>query len=413
MTRLFELYRNAFGGLSKPTWMLAAMMLINRSGAMVIPFLSVYLTEALHLNLKQAGIVLSLFGLGAMGGAFLGGWLTDRVGHFKVQLWSLIISGFLFFVLAQVTDYTLFAAGILLVSTVSECLRPANSSSVAYYAKPENLTRAYSLNRMAMNLGFSIGPALAGLLATISYQWLFMADGITCLAAGLFFYFYFRHQQGYRPEKNQPHAVLVKAPSPYQDSKFFLFALLCGIYALVFFQLLSTLPLYYRQVYKLSEANIGLLLALNGMIVFLSEMIVVYVAGNRFKLWQLIASGVFLIGVSFMILNLIEATGILILSMAILSFSEILAMPFMATIPVQRSTDQNRGAYIGLYNLAYSSAFILGPFLGTNIIAFWGFTTLWWGSGILSLLTTGAIYWLVKNMQQEKTRTESASRQVI
>ena len=74
---IFSLYRNAFAGLSRPAWMLAVVMLINRSGAMVVPFLSVYLTEHLHFSLKQAGLVLSLFGMGSLCGSFLGGYLTD------------------------------------------------------------------------------------------------------------------------------------------------------------------------------------------------------------------------------------------------------------------------------------------------------------------------------------------------
>jgi predicted MFS family arabinose efflux permease len=73
--------------------------------------------------------------------------------------------------------------------------------------------------------------------------------------------------------------------------------------------------------------------------------------------------------------------------MVLLSVAEILAMPFMATITVNRSGEHNRGAYMGLYSLSYSAAHILAPYLGTSVVANYGFYTLWWMAGIFSVLT--------------------------
>lgn len=402
MNQIFTLYRNAFGGLSKPAWALALVMLINRSGSMVVPFMSVYLTEALGFSLKRAGIILSLFGLGSMVGSYLGGWLTDRIGHFRVQFFSLVLGGIMFFVLMQLKQFEYLAAGIFILSILTESLRPANASSITHYANPENLTRAFSLNRMAINLGFSIGPVLAGLLATISYQLLFMADGVTCLLAGLFFYLYFRHRKGDNFRKLNKPETTIASVSPYQDFYFILFVVFTICFATVFFQFFSTLPLYYRQVYKLSEAQIGLLLGLNGFVVFSLEMIVEYVASTRFRFQILIISGVLLTGISLMLLNIFTGSWILIPSMVLLSVSEILVMPFLSTITVHRSDLQNRGAYMGFYSLAYSTAFILGPFLGTSIIAAYSFTTLWWLSGILSVFTGLGFYWVLQGMKVDE-----------
>src|SRR5688572_1976537 len=234
MSQVINLYRNAFGGLSQASWMLALIMFINRAGAMVVPFLSVYLTEAMGFKLKDAGIIMSLFGMGATCGAFLGGWLTDKIGHFKVQLSSLFLSSAMFLVVVQLKTFESIAVGIFILSLVAECLRPANSSSVAHYAKPENVTRAFSLNRMASNLGFSIGPALGGLLASIAYKWLFIGDAITCICAGILFYFYFRSRTGLKPkqtktsgeEQTDESPKPAKIRSPYVDLKFVLFAIL-------------------------------------------------------------------------------------------------------------------------------------------------------------------------------------------
>src|SRR5210317_1306806 len=120
MKRIVLLYKNAFGGLSRPAWMLSLVMLINRSGTMVLPFLGIYLKSSLGFTLEQTGVVLSCFGIGSMAGSFLGGWLTDRFGNFHVQFISLLLGGVIFLVLANVTAYIQLAFGILLLSVISE-----------------------------------------------------------------------------------------------------------------------------------------------------------------------------------------------------------------------------------------------------------------------------------------------------
>lgn len=395
MQTLFQLYRNAFGGLSKGAWMLAVVILINRSGTMVIPFLSIYLTSSLGFSLVETGWIMSMFGLGAIGGSFLGGWLTDRIGHFKVQFISLVGGGSMFFLLARVESFLPLAALIFFVSLVTEMLRPANAASVAFYAKPENVTRAFSLNRMAINLGFSLGPVLGGLLAAISYQWLFIADGITCISAGLVFFLYFRNKQGNEPRevhKTEP----VAERKAWQDVHYLWFVGLVICFAMLFFQIFSTWPLYHRQVFSLSEPEIGFLLGLNGVIVFLFEMILVYKIGERISIRKLLVFGTSLNALAFFLLAFFPDKPALYAAVVVISFAEIFAMPFMATYTVQRSGKKNRGAYMGLYSVAYSAAFVLAPLIGTNVIASLGFQTWWLIGGVFGLITSGGFYLLLR-----------------
>lgn len=409
MKRILLLYRNAFGGLSKPAWMMSVVMLINRSGSMVTPFLSLYVTDMLGYSLREAGIILSIYGMGSVCGSFLGGWLTDRIGHFKVQFVSLTVGGSLYFLLLNLRQFEYLAAGVFILSLVNDCLRPANSASIAHYAKPENMTRAFSLNRMAINLGFSVGPAVGGLLAALSYRWLFVADGLTCIAAGIFFFLYFRNQQGHRPPPKQQATLTVPAAavrSPYRDGYFLLFVLLCCSYAVMFFQLFSTMPLYWRREYDLPESQIGLLMALNGMIVFLLEMVLVYLIGERIKKQVLIATGLLFLGVSFVLLNMTQHLSVLYFSMLLLSISEIFAMPFMATITVERSNTVNRGAYMGLYTISYAAAHVIAPFVGTTIISVYSFATLWWATGVLAVLTAAGFYWVVQKLEGQRRQLQ-------
>ena len=99
LTRTINLYTRSFSGLSWPVWRLAMVTLINRSGTMVIPFLTVYLTTIRQFTLTDAGWVMSCFGAGSVLGTLLGGRLTDRLGYYYVQFWSLLLGGIMFFVL--------------------------------------------------------------------------------------------------------------------------------------------------------------------------------------------------------------------------------------------------------------------------------------------------------------------------
>lgn len=394
MKRIIQLYKNAFGGLSRPAWMLGVVMLINRSGTMVLPFLGIYLTSSLGFTLEQTGVILSCFGIGSMIGSFLGGWLTDKFGNFYIQFLSLVLGGVLFIILSAVEGYFQLAIGILILSAIAESFRPANAASVSFYAKPENVSRAFSLNRMAINLGFSIGPALGGLLAAISFKWLFIADGTTCIAAGLFFFFYFRgiHIQKRRNGEEKQNKPPVR--SVWKDWRFLAFTLFTSFFAILFFQLFMTLPLFYREVYQLSESMIGLLLAMNGIIVFSVEMVMVYLLGRAFRIENLMFTGLVLLALGFAVLNVVHAEYILFVGMALLSIAEIFAMPFMVTFVVQRSDLNNRGAYMGLYSFSFAVGHVFSPIMGTFIIEHYGFDILWWLSAIACVLV-GIGLWLI------------------
>lgn len=400
MKRFLDIYLDSYRGLSKPAWMLALVIFINRSGAMVLPFLGIYMTEALHFSLKEAGTVLSCFGLGAVTGSWLGGWLTDKVGHFKVQTVSLLLSVPMFCLLPLFKTVETLAVGIFILSVITDSFRPANSVSVAYYAKPENITRAFSLNRMAINLGFSIGPALGGLLAIISYSWLFYGNAIGAVLAGLLFFFYFRNRKGNENvlKKEADAAAEAKEVSPYRDKQFIWFNILTALYAICFFQLLSTLPLFYKEIHKLTEADIGILLAYSGFVVFALEMLLVHIAERKMTSAQVIILGTILCGLSFIMLVLPGKYLVLYVSMFVLCISEILVMPFVATVTVQRSGATNRGAYMGFGALAYSAAHIASPYLGTRVADFYGFDTLWIGTGVLTVFIALGFYVIMKKM---------------
>jgi predicted MFS family arabinose efflux permease len=394
MRRILQLYKNAFSGLTRSAWMLSVVMLINRSGTMVLPFLSIYLTSSLGFSLEQSGLILSCFGIGSMAGAFLGGWLTDKFGHFYVQFLSLVLGGVLFIILAYVDGYYQLATWHTYTEYRCRKLQACQLCISILLRKTRKCFTGIFTQSDGHQSRFFSRSCLGGLLAAISFKWLFIADGTTCILAGLFFFFYFRNVKGHEPKKQKKDPALPKSKSAWKDYGFLVFTLLTSCFAVLFFQLFTTLPLYYREVYSLSEGRIGLLLGLNGLVVFGMEMIMVYLLGRAFRIENLIFTGLVLIGVGFLVLNMVHAEYILFLGMIILSIAEIFAMPFMVTFVVQRSDLANRGAYMGLYSFAYAVGHVFSPIMGTFIIGRYGFDSLWWVSGFTAV-AVGLGFWFV------------------
>ncbi|SEK95953.1 MFS transporter [Parapedobacter koreensis] len=400
MKAFIRLYIDAYRGLSRPAWMLALVMLVNRTGAMVLPFLGIYMTQALNFTIREVGVVLACFGLGAVTGSWLGGWLTDRFGNFWVQTLSLLVSVPLFLVTPLFTSVETLAIVIYLLSVVTESFRPANSVSVARYARPENITRAFSLNRMAINLGFSIGPAMGGFLASISYHWIFYGNALGAFIAALIFIVFFAKRKGTVRHKSTDikTTASTRPQSPYRDRAFLLFSLLCCIYAICFFQLLSTLPLFYQKTHALDEKHVGILLGFSGFVVVVFEMLLVHIAERRLSYATSIFWGTALCAVSFAMLPMPTGYWVLYASIFLMSISEILAMPFMASVAVQRASRQTQGAYMGLNALAFSTAHVFSPFLGTRIADSYGFGLLWWSTSVVLVGVSIGLYVVVRKM---------------
>ncbi len=140
--RIASAYRAAFSGLPRAVWLLALANLVNRSGTMVLPFLSLYLTQSLGFTASQAGRMLSLYGLGTMVGSYLGGWLCDRIGAQRVQLLSFLATGAGFAAAVQLRSFAALAVAVTAISVVAEAFRPALFVAVAQHSSPQVRTRA-------------------------------------------------------------------------------------------------------------------------------------------------------------------------------------------------------------------------------------------------------------------------------
>ncbi len=403
LNKTIQLYVKSFAGLSREIWFLSLVTLINRSGTMVIPFLTLYLTTERQFSFTETSWVMACFGIGSVVGTMIGGRLTDKIGHYPVILFSLFLSGMVLFVLQQVHDLYAICAVIFVFTTIADSFRPASMVSVAVYSTPENRTRSISLVRLAINLGFALGPALGGLIAfNIGYDWLFWLDGITCMAAAVFFGWMFENQKAEPTEEEKKEEKISLEKSPYQDHSFLVFFVLLFLSASAFVLFFSAGPIYFRQILLMDEAQIGGILALNGLIIFAVEMPLVYLLQDKIPHLTLVAIGVALIGLSYLIYNVFFGWFFAaILALLAITFGEILNIPFANTFALSRANTSNRGKYMALYGNAYSLAHVLSPFIGLRIAEFYGFDSLWYLLAFICTLSALGFIFLQRHLATE------------
>ncbi len=355
LAKTLRLYKNAYAGLSRETWLLGLVILINRSGTMVLPFMSIYCTQKLHYSLAQAGIVMGMFGVGAIIGSQLSGRLTDKLGFYTIQVASLLLGGLMFFVVAELEQFYLLCAGVFVMSFFNESFRPANSAAIAHYSKPENRTRSYAVNRLAINLGFSVGAALGGFLAAKNYHLLFWVDGLTNIGAALLM---LRLLPPVKPVHHNEHSKeTVKGVSPFKDRSFIFFIIITFFFATCFLQLFGMHPVFLKTSWHLHETEIGLLMAMNGLLIVAVEMVLIHSLEHKKHALYFTRIGMLLLCAGFIVLNVLPASFLVAaFSMLLLTFGEIFCLPFMNTFWVNRTMANNRGRYAALYTTSWSAA---------------------------------------------------------
>ena len=388
MIALLNLYKQSFSNLQRNIWVLSLAMFVNRSGSMVLLFTSLYMTNELHFSIGDAGVVMSLYGIGSVLGSYLGGWLTDRYSYFNIMIGALLSSGLILLFLLMVHSMVGIAIIIFMYALTSDLFRPANSKAIAVYSDAKNRTRSVSLVRLAVNLGFTVGPAVGGFVALyLGYKWIFVIDAITTMGAAALLYFYLPRKHVETVPRN-PAILKDSSTSAYRDVTYLIFIFLVSLWGTCFFQIFASIPQYFSKVCNYDEGTIGLLLALNGFLVVLIEMPLMMKLESKTNIFPFIRIGALLLPVSFLVLFFGKAMMIwAILYTVIITFSEIFAMPFMMNFALSRPHAERQGQYAALYSISFGISNIAAPLIGLGIANKYGFNIMFLVLLFISMLT--------------------------
>ena len=387
LLNLISLYKSSFSNLEKNIWILSFASFINRSGSMVLLFTSLYLTKELYFSISQAGFIMSMYGIGSIIGSYLGGWLTDRINFFYLLVFSQVVSGLILLLMIVGKTALEISAIVFFYALVADVFRPANSTAIATFSNPANRTRSFSLVRLAVNLGFSVGPAVGGFVALhLGYHLLFVIDAVTSICAGIMLFFVLPKTNSLHQERKKDETK-VKSKSAYRDTEYLKFIFFVAIYGIIFFQIFASVPQFFSRELGYGEDLIGLLMAFNGLLVVLVEMPIVGILEKKNQNFKFIIWGVWCLPLCF--LFLLFGKGMLIWAVVytiVITLSEIFAMPFMMNYALSKPPKERQGQYSALYSIAYGIANIAAPSVGLGIADNYGFNAMFYVLIVISIL---------------------------
>ncbi len=368
------------GSLPREVWILFATNLVNRMGTMGLPFLVIYLTASRGFSPSDAGLVLSVYGLSALCTSPFAGRLSDAVGPIRVMKMSLFLSGIVLILFPMASSLTTIVGGTILWSVTGEAFRPASLAVITSVVPSERRRSAFSVNRLAINLGMSIGPAFGGFLLMYSYPLIFWVDGVTSLLAGVLVTFAMSHREivpvHSTPGMEGPDTHTSRGLLRDRRLVFFLLAIL-PIF-ITFFQHSSTVPLVFFEVLHQPPSAFGFLFTFNTVLIVLVEIpLNLAMAGWSHR--SVLAFGAILVGVGFGAMTFATGFWTVAGTVIIWTFGEMIFLPGASAYVGDIAPVRRQGAYMGAYQMIANASFAIGPWLGTSVYQRFGPTSLWVG----------------------------------
>lgn len=400
--------------LPRPVWTVCASTLVNRAGSMVLSFLVLYLTRERGFSPERAGFVLFLYGLGAICSAPLAGRLADRIGSVPLMRASLFASGAGLLLYPFARSHAAIFAVTFVLAMLTESFRPAAMAFFGEAVPTAQRKSAFAVYRLSINLGMAIGPAVGGLLATISFRWLFLADGATSLAAGLVLALSGLALPGPRRlvPANATTATRIRlSTAAHADPRFLFFLASVLPVTIVFFQHISSMPLFVVRDLGLSAATFGLLFSLNCLLIVVLE-VPLNAATAHWSHRRTLALGALLSGAGFGAMAFARGFPSLAATVVLWTFGEMLFFPASAAYATDAAPENRRGEYSGLYTMVFSLAFAIGPWAGTVALERFGARVLWALTFVLGAVAAGMFLRLpepaVHRAEPEQTLPDAA-----
>jgi MFS family permease len=375
-------------GLPADVWIIFATTLVNRVGTMVLPFLVLYLAQELGHPARVGGFAITVYGVGGLISGPVAGRLSDRIGPLRVMQWSLVLSGATVLIVPLARSLPVVFGLILLWAIMTEAARPASLAALTGSTPAAHRKAAIALHRLAINLGMSVGPAVGGFLATVSFTLLFVIDGVTSVAAALLLAVLLSKRS--IPIDAVDPAAVSSGAAVLRNRRMLIFMVAMFLVATVFFQMEAALPLYLVRELGLPASFFGLLFVVNTALIIVVE-VPLNVATSRWPHRYALVSGALLLAAGFGALAIATTPRTIVLTVAIWTFGEMILLPASAAYVADLAPADRLGDYMGAYFLAFGLALAVGPWAGTLVMQRYGAPALWVAVFVLGVCSAGIL----------------------
>jgi MFS family permease len=342
------------------------------------------------------GTVFAVFSLSSVAGSLVGGALADRLGRKGMLLFGLVMSALTSLLMGLVDALTLFLAVTVVVGLLANAGGPAQQAMVADLLPEEKRAEGFGILRVVVNLAFTAGPMVGGLLAAQSYLLLFIADATSSLITAAVVFFVIRET---RPEEGEEAAEETMAQTlggyavALRDVAFLGYLAASLLMVIVYMQMHTTLAVFLRDVHGVAEQRYGYLLSLNAAMVVLFQFPVTRWVG-RYRPLLVMAAGTLLYALGFALYGFVAAYALFFVAMAIITVGEMMVTPVGQSIVARMAPAQMRGRYMAAYGFSWIVPTALGPLLAGLVMDNADPRWVWYGAGLLGLVATAAYYLL-------------------
>lgn len=344
--------------LPGPVRLLVIGTLVNKLGTFIMPYLTLVLRREFHLEPGQVGLLLAAQGVGSLAAILAGGLLTDRLGRRLTLMLSLFGSGALAIGMGLAPSLSTFALLLVGFGFLADLYRPAASAIIADVLPPGQRAVGFAGLRAAVNLGFSFGVALGGLIADWNWRALFFADGLTTVLFGVIVYRYIRET---RPERTtRPDTRATGELTPWRDGVFLQLAVTSLAFSMVLYSFFTVLPLTVTLAAGYPAAVYGGLMAVNGLVIAVFEMSIVN-SLRRFRRLRVAALGLLVTGVGFALTGFVLHWAWFLLTILVWTAGEILTGPQQTAFVADWAPPEARGRYLSVYQATWSVSVIVNP----------------------------------------------------
>ena len=365
------LARARLQGLEREAWILFVLRTMNSTAfSASMPFFGIYLLTVRSVSMTVIGLVYFATGLLGMGGQVIGGRLEDALGPKKVMvlayvsaLSSGLVLGYLALVNAEVSVFFLVYPAFSLLRMLSN---PATASIIAGHQRSQ-VRPGLNLLTIGGNLGFAIGPAIGGPLASAyGYADVFFFSSVAVVPVIIMTALLVKG--GIRYAKEGSVALPPKRTLSWKDDGsviWFLVLTFC-LYVSIGYEI-TPISLYVADFLKFSPSEIGYLFATNGLVIVILQLPLVNLAERSKNLvLPLVASGAVAVA-SFLIAGSSSDFLRFEAVMVVITVGEILLTVPSQTIISLFSKAGNRGTYQGYYYAASNGGRSVAAFVGPLI----------------------------------------------
>lgn len=383
-------------------WILFGGRLIGNIGYwMTRPLIPLYLLSKFNAHPVLIGITASLAALFGVIGGLLGGILVDKIGRVRAMTISIggQIAVFIGYAFTESLPMFLFFATI--ISLFSYLQVQVTDTVVSDLSTGENVSKNYSLLRIANNVGIAIGPIIGMFIFKINPSLVFIITAILTLLFGLIFSRFIdtdkKILKSFKHDNNVKYVEIIKHP---RMVSFIIAGIVLNV---AISQMNTTLPVLLNERLANSDTIFSWMWSINGVIVLLLQYILVKLTHKQNTEMLLIFS---LIGyaIAFELFAVGNLSSILIIGMIFLSLSELIWFPYSNTYVLEQAKSGQKSMYIGSLSF-HRIGFILGPVLGTASLSITDGKVVLSVISILLILSSGLL--LISKMINNKNHTSN------